>query len=131
MTETTHEDLLSGFTVSRPYTMDVVADAPRAAGVHVVVAGDTVIYVGQTSNLKDRLRQHLTGNRASSVLHDQVGQLLDRSGPVASAADIAGWLGRCIVRWRVSDNPAADKEALVTALKPRFNRQVPRPRPTP
>ncbi|MEU5943397.1 GIY-YIG nuclease family protein [Micromonospora sp. NPDC047548] len=128
MTDTTHEDLLAGFTVTRPYTMDVVADAPRAAGVHVVVAGDTVIYVGQTGNLRDQLRQHLTGNRASSVLHDQVGQLLDRSGPVASASDIASWLRRCIVRWRESDNPQADEEALALALSPRFNRQVPKPR---
>ncbi|WP_200211305.1 hypothetical protein [Micromonospora coerulea] len=128
MTEIAHEDLLAGFTVSRPYTMDAVADAPRAPGVHVVFAGDTVIYVGRTGNLRDQLRQHLTGNRASSVLHDQVGQLLDRSGPVASASDIASWLGRCIVRWRESDNPDADKEALALALKPRFNRQVPKPR---
>ncbi|MFC8614936.1 hypothetical protein ACFT9M_00760 [Micromonospora purpureochromogenes] len=85
--------------------------------------------MGQIPNLRDQLRQHLTGNRGSSVLHDQVGQLLDRCGPAASAADIASWLGRCIVRWRESENPAADEAALVAALKPRFNQQLPKPRP--
>lgn len=120
-------DLLAGFTPARPYTMDTAEDAPRAPGVHLVLTGGTVVYVGWTGNLRDRLRQHLTGNRASSVLHDQVGGELDRSGPVATAADIANWLSRCEVRWRETDNPKAEKDVLVLALGPRFNRQVPKP----
>ncbi|WP_074307895.1 GIY-YIG nuclease family protein [Micromonospora cremea] len=112
----------------RRYTMEAVADAPRAPGVHVVLDGGTVIYVGRTGNLRNRLRQHLTGNREPSVLHEQVGQLLDEQGPVATAQDIAGWLGRCEVRWQETDNPEGTKEALVLALNPRFNRQVPKPR---
>ncbi|MBQ0905241.1 hypothetical protein [Micromonospora sp. U21] len=55
-------------------------------------------------------------------------QLLDEQGPVATAQDIAGWLGRCEVRWQETDNPEGTKEALVLALNPRFNRQVPKPR---
>jgi hypothetical protein len=38
-----------------------------------------------------RLRQHLTGNRDSSVLHDQVGHLLDTPDHAASAGEIAEW----------------------------------------
>lgn len=121
-------DLLAGFTAARRCTMEAATDAPRAPGVHVVLDGGTVIYVGRTGNLRNRLRQHLTGNRGSSVLHEQVGQLLDKQGPVATAKDIAGWLGRCEVRWPETDNPEGTKEALVLALKPRFNRQVPKPR---
>ncbi|MEV0726339.1 GIY-YIG nuclease family protein [Micromonospora purpureochromogenes] len=129
MTDIAYGDLLAGFTPALPYTMDTAESAPRAAGVHVVLAGDTVIYVGRTRNLRDRLRQHLTGNRGSSVLHDQIGQELDRTGPVATASDIAHWLNRCVVRWKQTENSEAEKEALVLALTPRFNRQVPRPRP--
>ncbi|MBM7492693.1 hypothetical protein JOD64_003915 [Micromonospora luteifusca] len=129
MPDTAHEDLLTGFTAPQPYTTETVADAPRAAGVHVVLDGGVVIYVGRTRRgLRQRLQQHLTGNRESSVLHDQVGQLLDTPGNTTSAADIAGWLGRCEVRWQETDNPEGTKEALVLALKPRFNRQVPKPR---
>ncbi|MET8349025.1 hypothetical protein [Micromonospora sp. NPDC005206] len=62
------------------------------------------------------MRQHLTGNRGSSVLHEQVGQELDKLGGVASATDIAGWLDRCEVRWQETDNPESTKEALVLAL---------------
>lgn len=110
--------------------MDIAADAPRAPGVHVVLDRGTVVYVGYTSNLRNRLRQHLTGNRESSVLHEQVGQELDRQGPPASATDIATWLGGCEIRWQETDNPATEKEALVLALRPRFNRQIPKPRRT-
>jgi hypothetical protein len=128
MPDITHDDLLAGFTAARPYTMEAAAGAPSSPGVHVVLDHGVVVYVGWTGDLRRRLRQHLTGNRGSSVLHDQVGQLLDTPGNAASAADIAGWLGRCTVRWQEADNPQGTKEALVVALRPRFNRQVPKPR---
>ena len=122
------KDLLAAFTPPQPYTMEAAAGAPSSPGVHVVLDRGTVVYVGYTGNLRNRLRQHLTGNRDSSVLHEQVGQLLDKPGHEASATDIADWLGRCEVRWQETDNPEAEKEALVLALRPRFNRQVPKPR---
>jgi hypothetical protein len=128
MPDAIHDDLLADFTPARPYTTEVAASAPQSPGVHVVIEHSKVIYVGYTGNLRSRLRQHLTGNRESSVLHQQVGQQLDKLGPVASAADIAAWLARCEVRWREDDNPQGAKEALVLALKPRFNRQVPKSR---
>ncbi|WP_262281691.1 GIY-YIG nuclease family protein [Micromonospora sp. MA102] len=122
------EDLLAGFTPPQPYTTEAAAGAPTSPGVHVVLDRGTVVYVGWTGNLRNRLRQHLTGNRESSVLHEQVGQLLDKPGNEASAAAIADWLGQREVRWQETDNPKGTKEALVLALKPRFNRQVPKPR---
>ncbi|MEW2328234.1 GIY-YIG nuclease family protein [Micromonospora chersina] len=122
------EDLLADFTPPQLYATEAAAGAPTSPGVHVVLDGGTVAYAGWTGNLRNRLRQHLTGNRDSSVLHEQVGQLLDKPGNEASAADIADWLGRCEVRWQETDNPKGTKEALVLALKPRFNRQVPKPR---
>ncbi|MEU9738475.1 GIY-YIG nuclease family protein [Micromonospora chersina] len=122
------EDLLADFTPPQPYTMEAAAGAPISPGVHVVLDRGTVVYVGYTGNLRNRLRQHLTGNRDSSVLHEQVGQLLDKPSHEAFAADIADWLGRCEVRWQETDNPEAEKEALVLALKPRFNRRIPESR---
>ncbi|WCN82527.1 GIY-YIG nuclease family protein [Micromonospora sp. LH3U1] len=119
-------DPLAGFTPARRYTMESVVEAPRTPGTHVVLEGDVVVYVGRTRNLRQRLRQHLSGSRASSVLHEQVGQLLDRPGSGASTADIASWLGRCEVRWQEIDNPESVKEVLVLALRPRFNRIVPK-----
>ncbi|MEU9824114.1 GIY-YIG nuclease family protein [Micromonospora chersina] len=122
------EDLLAGFTPPQPYTTEAAAGAPTSPGVHVVLDRGMVVYVGWTGNLRNRLRQHLTGNRESSVLHQQVGQLLDTPTEAAARQDIADWLGRCEVRWQETDNPEATKQALVLALKPRFNRQVPNPR---
>jgi hypothetical protein len=136
MLDVSKADPLSGFCDPQPYTPEVIVDAPSAAGVHVVLDGATVVYAGWTGNLRRRLRQHLTGNRGSSVLHDQIGQLLDPPGgtATATAAEIAQWLGRCTVRWRVSENPEAEKDAIVRATAPCFNRKIPKPRrpaPTP
>lgn len=85
-----------------------------------------VLYVGRTKNLRDRLRQHLTGDRIASVLHEQVGHEIDKRGIEATASDVADWLAQREVRWHETDNPEAAKDALVLALKPRFNRQIPK-----
>lgn len=121
-------DLLARFTEPQPYTFDVVAAAPAEPGVHVVLDGGVVIYVGFTGNLRQRLRQHLRGNRNSSVLHEQIGALLDAKGGPAPAEEIAEWLGRRQVSWRVVGDAESLKFDLVTALKPRFNRLIPKPR---
>jgi hypothetical protein len=131
MLNLTRDDLLAGFTAAQPYTIEAAADAPSSPGVHVVLDQGAVVYVGRTGNLRRQLRQHLTGSRGSSVLHDQVGQLLDTPGNAASAADIADWLGRRTVRWQETDNPQGTKEALILALHPCFNRQVPKQRRAP
>ncbi|MFG1953063.1 GIY-YIG nuclease family protein [Micromonospora sp. NPDC048830] len=125
MPDTTTEDLLADFTPARPYTRDTLADAPNTPGVHTVLERGVVIYVGRTKNLRNRMRQHLTGDRQASVLHEQVGAQLDNLGPEATADDIAEWLGGCDIRWLETDNPEATKDSLILALKPRLNRQVP------
>ncbi|MFG2102508.1 HNH endonuclease [Micromonospora echinaurantiaca] len=127
MAGTPHDDLLVGFSPAQPYTREVAASAPRGLGVHVVFDGDEVIYVGNTTMqpLRDRLRQHLTGNRGSSALHKHVGRWLDeRLGREATTAEIADWLGGCEVRWRETDDPEGLKDALLQRVRPRFNRQL-------
>ncbi|WP_422738494.1 HNH endonuclease [Micromonospora sp. WMMD729] len=119
-------DPLSGFSPARPYTRDAADEAPRMPGVHVVIEDGTVVYVGSTGDLRRRLRQHLTGNRGSSVLHEQVGRLLDQRGAPAAAADVADWLSHCDLRWLRTDDAQEAKDALVASLGPRFNRQVPK-----
>lgn len=120
--------MLAGFSEPQPYTLDAAAAAPASSGVHVVLDCGKVIYVGSTGNLRRRLRQHLHGGRGSSVLHEQVGEVLDAEGKLASASEIADWLGRCMISWRVSGDPESIKASLVVILKPRFNRRVPNPR---
>ncbi|GAB3799747.1 GIY-YIG nuclease family protein [Micromonospora zhanjiangensis] len=117
-------ELLGDFTSPRPFTADTVVAAPPAPGVHVVLDRDTIVYVGWTGNLRRRLRQHLTGNRESSVLHKQVGELLDRQGCPSTAPDIAAWLGRQTVSWCESTTPKELKAELVTTFGPRFNHRI-------
>jgi hypothetical protein len=119
-------ELLVDFTEPKPFSVDTVADAPATPGVHVVLDRDSIIYVGWSGNLRRRLRQHLTGNRESSVLHEQVGEVLDAQGDPASAPDIADWLGRCTVSWRESATAEELKASMVVAFSPRFNRRIER-----
>ncbi|MEU4644779.1 HNH endonuclease [Micromonospora sp. NPDC023814] len=128
MADSPPDDLLDGFSPAQPYTREVAAEGPRALGVHVVLDGDEIVYVGNTTKqpLRDRLRQHLTGNRGSSALHKNVGRWLDEQlGREASADEIADWLGGCEVRWRETDDPDGLKDALLQRVRPRFNRQLP------
>jgi MoxR-like ATPase len=78
--------------------------------------------VGKTGNLRRRLREHLQGDRQASVLHEQVGEMLDRPGHTASSGEIREWLGHCSISWRLSDDPSVLKAELVAELSPRFNR---------
>jgi MoxR-like ATPase len=123
----TPERLLDGFTEPLPFTAQTAGTAPTEGGVHVVYDGDTVVYVGSTGNTRRRLREHLQGDRESSVLHEQVGTELDSPGHEATAAEIVEWLNRCTVLWRLSDDPEDLKAKLVATLRPRFNRRVDQP----
>src|SRR6266480_4071704 len=106
--------LPEGFTVPAPFSSESAQTAPDAPGVHLVIdeAGQ-IVYVGKTGDLRRRLREHLQGDRQASVLHEQVGEMLDRPGHTASGAEIREWLGRCSVSWRLSDDPSALKAELV------------------
>ncbi|MEV0881203.1 HNH endonuclease [Micromonospora echinofusca] len=127
MSDSTLDGLLDAFTESKPFTRDTAAHAPLAPGTHVVLLDGDIVYVGETGRtLRERLGAHLRGNRGSSVLHKQVGELLDRElGRQANAAEIAAWLGRCEIRWRETGDPKALKEALLAHVAPRFNRLLP------
>jgi hypothetical protein len=128
MSQMRRDRLVAGFTEPQPYTMEAADSAPTSGGVHVVLDNGAVVHVGWTGNLRRRLRQHLTGSRKSSMLHDQIAGLLDLPGSTATAADVADWLSRRTVRWLVTDDPRTTAEELVAALMPCFNRRVPRSR---
>ncbi len=121
----TRRDPIAEFTDPVPFTVSSVYAAPAESGVHVVADADgEVLYVGSTGNLRDRLREHLQGDREASVLHDQVGATLDSPDRPATAAEIREWLERCTVRWRTTDDPQGVKAELVRTFTPRFNRAV-------
>jgi MoxR-like ATPase len=115
--------LPEGFTAPVPFTSECALRAPKAPGVHLVIdeAGE-IVYVGKTGDLRRRLGEHLQGDRQASVLHEQVGAMLDRPGHDARGAEIREWLGHCTISWKLTDDPAAMKAELVAALSPRFNR---------
>ncbi|MEU7994048.1 HNH endonuclease [Micromonospora sp. NPDC049060] len=127
MPDSTLDGLLATFTEPKPFNRDTADRAPLAPGTHVVILDGDIVYVGETGRtLRERLRAHLRGNRGSSVLHKQVGELLDGElGRQATTDEIAAWLGRCEIRWRETDEPKALKEALLTRIAPRFNQLLP------
>lgn len=98
--------------------------APQTRGVHLVWGpDDEVVYVGQTGKLRARLLQHLRGDRKGSVLHEQIGLMLDEGAPgPATGNAIRAWLNGCRVAWKETDDSKFLKHVLVQKLDPRFNR---------
>ena len=114
--------LPEGFAVPVSFSSDDVRTVPSAPGVDLVIdPSGEIVYAGKTGDLRRALGEHLQGDRQASVLHEHVGELLDRPGHTASGEEIREWLGRCTVSWRLSDDPAGLKAELVAALSPRFN----------
>lgn len=128
MTERVRPDgALEGFSVPLVLTRENVSRVPDVQGVHVVwdPTGE-LIYTGQSKGQRTRLRQHLTGDRAASVLHKQVGEMLDAElGREAPQGDIEEWLGRCTFSWKEDSEPAALKTLLMDEFSPRFNTNRP------
>ena len=134
MPDAAASDLLTGFSQPVAYTSDAVDLVPVGAGVHVVwgpTADDGILYVGQTRRLRDRMRQHLTGDRQASVLFEQVAELLDGDYPDSAGRDeVRAWLATCRFAWKEHNDPAQLKRQLLEVLEPRFNRQNPSRRST-
>ncbi len=109
-------ELLEGFTPPTPFTVDVPTSAPATKAVHVLHDEDgTVVYVGQSGNLRQRLRNHFSGG---SVLRDQVLAEID-----PAVQDLQEAFAKFAISWRELDDPAALKARLVEHLRPRYNRQ--------
>jgi hypothetical protein len=88
--------LPEGFAVPVPFSSDDVRTAPSAPGVDLVIdPSGEIVYAGKTGDLRRALGEHLQGDRQASVLHEQVGELLDRPGHTASGEEIREWLSRC------------------------------------
>ncbi len=121
--------LPEGFAVPVSFGSDDVRTVPSAPGVDLVIdPSGEIVYAGKTGDLRRALGEHMQGDRQASVLHEQVGELLDRPRHTASGEEIREWLGRCTVSWRLSDDPAGLKAELVATLSPRFNRAPESPR---
>lgn len=117
---------LSGFPAPGAYVRDNARRAPQEEGVHIVWGpdpADAIVYVGRTKKLRTRLLQHLSGDRQGSVLHEQVGKMLDGDRPgSADGEQIRAWLNRCQVAWKVDEDAQQLKRRLVEKFEPRFNR---------
>ena len=115
-------ELLGKFSDPVPFTSDHLADAPSQPGVHVVWDHEGgVVYVGHTNRSnRERLHQHLTGDREASSLHNRIGRQLDEEyGRTATRDEIRSWLGRGTVSWVSTDQPEELKEELLRILEAR------------
>lgn len=107
---------------------DELRTVPDASGVHVAW-GSTgrLLYVGQSTQTRSRLRLHLSGDREASILHEQVGRRLDRElGRRAGRDEIRAWLERCTFAYRLTEHPAALKARIMDELQPELNEVRPR-----
>lgn len=102
------DSLPDGFSNPVPFVRDNILVAPQEPGVHVVFgpsSDDGVIYVGHTAKQRERMLQHLSGDREASVLYEQVGKLLDGDEPESATREqIQEWLATCQVAWILTDD---------------------------
>jgi MoxR-like ATPase len=116
------------FSDPRPFTEAEVASAPTGPGVMAVWGpepDDGIVYVGQTSGLQRRLRDHLRDRRQATILTRHVGDMLDGDDPRSATGDLVqAWLQRCRVAWRQTDTPVETKAAMLAEIgyQPRFNK---------
>ncbi len=95
--------------------------------MHVVYRPDgRALYVGMSKHTRTRIRQHLTGDREASILHEKVGRQLDRElGRAATRDEIRAWLEHCSFAVVYTDDISATKAALMAELDPELNEVLP------
>ena len=118
---------LEGFFEPTPFRSEDVKTAPKATGVHVVWGSDQeLIYVGYTQDLRQRLGQHLSGNRGGSVLRSKIGAQLDEGlSRQATRDEITASLNGCTVAWKADPSPKRLKARIMDELKPTLNELYP------
>jgi hypothetical protein len=120
---------LEGFSEPAALTAAGVAEVPESSGVHVVwdEAG-RLVYVGHSGRQRSRLREHLAGNRQTSILHDKVGRLLDREFErPARSEEIRSLLTRWTFAWRETAAPEELKAQIMDRFHPMLNERRPGP----
>lgn len=122
-------DPLEGFSEPRPLARTELHDVPDEQAVHVVWdAAGAPLYVGYSGRTRERLREHLAGDRQASILHHKLGLELDvELAREATAEDIESRLNDCSFQFKLSDRPKALKAQLMAKLSPRFNEVLPSP----
>jgi MoxR-like ATPase len=118
---------LDGFSEPAALTAAGVAEVPESSGVHVVwdEAG-RLVYIGHSGRQRARLREHLAGNRQTSILHDKVGRLLDQElGRPARSEEIRSRLTRWTFAWRETAAPEELKAQIMDRFHPMFNERRP------
>jgi hypothetical protein len=95
--------------------------------VHVVwdEAG-RLVYVGHSGRQRSRLREHLTGDRQASILHDKAGRLLDQEfGRPARSEEIRSLLERWTFAWRETAAAEELKAQIMDVFYPMLNERRP------
>ena len=125
-------EALDGFSSPVPLTDSTLADLLDDPGVHVFWNRDgQLLYVGETNHLRDRLRQHLSGSRTSSILREKIGRILDQDlGRDATADEITGYLRAGTFAWCSTANASQLKARIMDELRPALNDVRPTMTPT-
>ena len=107
-----------GFSKPTRFHRDELDELTNEPGVHVVWDPDgQLIYVGHSGSQRDRVLQHLSGDREASILHKKVGDRLDkRLQRAASRDEIRACLERMTIAWKSNDNPQALTSRIVEEL---------------
>lgn len=118
---------LEHFSDPRAFRVENVSDVPNEPGVHVVWGPDqSLIYVGYSNRQRDRLRQHLSGDRQASILHKKIGQQLDEArSREATREEIETYLGGCEFAWTAENHPEALKARIMREFSPPLNERIP------
>lgn len=115
---------MDGFTPPRSLAdEEAIRAIPDKPGVYLVYdPGQKTLYVGTSSHSRTRIRQHLTGDREASILHDKIGQRLDRAlGRTATRDEIRDWLRGCTFTYRLTEDGPALKARLMDEFDPELN----------
>jgi hypothetical protein len=118
---------LEGFSEPAAFTATGVAGVSESSGVHVVwdEAG-RLVYVGHSGRQRSRLREHLTGDRQASILHDKAGRLLDQElGRPARSDEIRSLLERWSFAWRETAAAEELKTQIMHVFHPMLNERRP------
>lgn len=94
---------------------NAIRAVPNSTGVHVVWdRSGRLLYPGQSTRTRSRVREHLSGDREASILHEKIGRRLDRQlGRTASRDEIRDWLVGCTFAYLMTSDASSLKARIM------------------
>jgi 5-methylcytosine-specific restriction protein B len=114
---------LFGFAGPVEFTLSNTERIPNEPGVHVVWSAEgELLFAGMSRQSRGRVRQHLSGDRTSSILREKVSRRLAQElGDEPSAEQVNSYLSAGTIAWRSVPDPDRLKARIMDELRPTFN----------